>query len=60
MVFPKNAFVESALKEKFERIHDEKIRQEIIDASQDPMFLADIAEIERDFKHVDFEKVEKR
>ena len=54
-----NAFVESALKEKFEKIHNEQIQREIIEASKDPMFLADIAEIERDFKHVDFEQVEK-
>ncbi len=52
-----NALVESALKAKLETLHREKIRQEIIEASQDPMFIADIAEIEQDFKHVDFETV---
>lgn len=54
-----NALVESALQTKLESIHNEKIHQEIIEASQDPMFLADIEEIERDFKHADYEEVEK-
>ena len=52
-----NAFVETAVKDELDRLKKTKIRQEILDASQDPMFLADIEAVERDFKHADFEKV---
>jgi len=48
------AFVESAPKNKLEDLKKEKIRKEILKASKDPLFLADIAEIEKDFKHADF------
>jgi len=49
------SFVENALKNKLEDLKKEKIRKEILKASKDPLFLADIAEIEEDFKHADFE-----
>nr|MDO8116864.1 hypothetical protein [Candidatus Sigynarchaeota archaeon] len=52
-----NAFVEIAVRDELARIKKDKLRQEIIEASHDPLFLADIEEIERDFKHVDFERV---
>jgi len=48
------AFVESAPKNKLEDLKKEKIRKEILKASKNPLFLADIAEIEKDFKHADF------
>lgn len=37
----------------------ERIKIAIKDASEDPIFLADIREIEKDFEHVDFEEAEK-
>ena len=49
------SFVEDALKSKLDNLKKEKIRKEILKASKDPLFLADIAEIEEDFKHSDFE-----
>ncbi|MHB1274878.1 MAG: hypothetical protein ACYCXQ_12570 [Candidatus Humimicrobiaceae bacterium] len=49
------SFVENALKNKLEDLKKEKIRKEILKASKDPLFLADIAEIEEDFKYADFE-----
>jgi len=49
------SFVEDALKSKLETLRKEKVLKEIIKASKDPLFLADIAEIEKDFKHADFE-----
>ncbi len=54
-----NAFVETALKDEIERIKKEQIRAAIISASKDPLFLADIREIEKDFECVDFEEAEK-
>jgi Arc/MetJ-type ribon-helix-helix transcriptional regulator len=48
-------FVESAIKNKLEEIKKEKIKEEIMKASKDPLFLADIKEIEEDFKFIDSE-----
>ena len=48
-------FVENAIKNKLEDIKKEKIREEILKASNDPLFLADIKEIEEDFKYADFD-----
>jgi Arc/MetJ-type ribon-helix-helix transcriptional regulator len=50
-----NAFVEIAVKDELDRMKKDKIHQAILDASHDPLFLADIEEIEKDFKSVDFE-----
>lgn len=49
------SFVENALKNELKAIKKAEIKKEIIAASKDPLFLADIAEIEEDFKHSDFE-----
>ncbi|MFZ3090077.1 MAG: hypothetical protein WA240_05560 [Nitrospirota bacterium] len=54
-----NSFVETAIKDKLERIKKEWIKNAIIDASKDPLFLSDITEIEKDFEHADFEEAEK-
>jgi hypothetical protein len=43
------------IKNKLDDIKKEKIRKEIIEASKDPLFLADIKEIEEDFKYADSE-----
>ena len=53
------AFVETAIKDELERIKKERIKAAIKDAAKDPLFLADIREIEKDFEHVDFEEAEK-
>jgi Arc/MetJ-type ribon-helix-helix transcriptional regulator len=53
-----NALVETAIKDELDAIKKEQTRKEIIQAGNDPMFLADIAEIERDFKDADFEERE--
>lgn len=50
-----NAFVEAAIREAIERIKKEQIKKAIIAASNDPLFLSDIREIQNDFEHVDFE-----
>ena len=49
------SFVENALKNELDTLRKAEIKKEIISASRDPLFLADIAEIEEDFKYSDFE-----
>ena len=53
-----NALVETAIKDELDVIKKDQIRKEIIQTSNDLMFLADIAEIEKDFKDADFEERE--
>lgn len=50
-----SAFVEGALRSELERIRQEKIRAELQRAAGDPLFLADLQEVTRDFAHVDYE-----
>ncbi|MCX5914532.1 MAG: hypothetical protein NTV04_21680 [Deltaproteobacteria bacterium] len=54
-----NAFVEKAIRDELTTLGKEEIRKSLLDASKDPLFIADIEEIERDFVHSDFEKGEK-
>ena len=49
------SFVENALKNEIECLKKEKIQKELQEASKDPLFLADIKEVENDFKYSDFE-----
>ena len=44
-----NAFVEKALKDEIAKMKKEEIRAALLEASQDPLFLADLKEIEEDF-----------
>lgn len=50
-----NAFVEIAIADELDKIEKELIKKAIIEAGQDPLFLADIKEIEKDFEYTDFE-----
>lgn len=54
-----NAFVETAIKDELVSINKERIKDAIKDAANDPLFLADIREIEKDFEHIDFEEAGK-
>ncbi len=54
-----NAFVEKAIRDKLDALDKEEIKKALLEASKDPLFLADIRDIERDFAHADFEKAEK-
>lgn len=54
-----NVFVETAVKDEIEKIKKEQIRTAIRAAARDPLFLADIKEIEKDFEYADFEVSEK-
>lgn len=50
-----NSFVEQSLMDRVEKFRQEKIETEIIEASQDPLFLSDIKDVENDFEFTDFE-----
>jgi Arc/MetJ-type ribon-helix-helix transcriptional regulator len=54
-----NAFVEKAMRDELDILEKEEIKRALCEASRDPLFLADIKEIEKDFAHTDFEKVKK-
>ena len=49
-----NRFIEKAVKDEIGRIRREEIKKAIIEASQDPIFLSDLRDIEYDFEFVDF------
>ena len=50
-----SAFFEMALREKVKQAKREKRRKSLLAASKDPLFLADIAEVRRDFAYADAE-----
>ena len=50
-----NSFVEKAIKDVIERIRREEIKKAILEASQDPIFLSDLSDVEHDFEFADFE-----
>jgi len=50
-----NSFVEQSLMDRVEKFRQEEIETAIIEASQDPLFLSDIKDIENDFEFTDFE-----
>jgi len=50
-----NSFVEKAIKDKIGIIRREEIKKALVEASQDPMFLSDLRDVEYDFQFADFE-----
>jgi hypothetical protein len=50
-----NAFVEEALRSYVDSLKRENLRTQYLKASKDPLFLADVKEIESDFGVVDAE-----
>lgn len=52
-----NAFVETAIKDELEKIKQEELQEAILKAGQDPLFLADIKDVENDFQYADFEEI---
>ena len=50
-----NSFIEQSLKDRIEKIRREEIEEEILEASQDPLFLSDIKDVENSFEFTDFE-----
>ena len=53
-----NAFVEMALIELIKRNRKEEIKTQLKAASQDSLYLEDIAEVQRDFQDADWESLE--
>ncbi len=52
----KDAFAEKGLKEEIAKIKQEEIKGALLEASRDPLFKADLEEIEEDFACADFKK----
>jgi len=50
-----NSFVEKAIKDKIGIIRREEIKKAFVEASQDPIFLSDLRDVEYDFQFADFE-----
>ena len=50
-----SSFVEQALNSELEKIKKENIKKEILKASKDPLFLADVHNTREDFSYSDFE-----
>lgn len=48
-----NAFVQEAIVEYVKKSRREVLNESLREASEDPLFLADVAEIERDFEGLD-------
>ena len=50
-----SAFVERAMREELKRMRQEKIRAALLAAGNDPLFMADVMEIQKAFEYVDHE-----
>lgn len=50
-----SSFVEGALREELRRLKQERIRKSLLAAGNDPLFLADVMEIQQSFEHADHE-----
>ncbi len=51
-----NAFVEKAIRDELAALSKEEIKRALLEASKDPLFLADVKEIQKEFAASDFEK----
>ena len=52
-----SSFVERAIREELKRVRQEKIRSSLLSAGKDPLFMADVMEIQQAFEHADHETV---
>ena len=50
-----SAFVERSIREELARLRQEKIRSTLLSAGNDPLFMADVMEIQQAFEHADHE-----
>jgi hypothetical protein len=51
-----SAFVERSIREELSRMRQEKIRSALLSAGDDPLFMADVLEIQQAFEHADQEE----
>ena len=54
-----NSFVEAAMRDEIEKLRKEELKRLLLEASNDPLFLADINDVKSDFEHADFEEAER-
>lgn len=50
-----SAFVERSIREELARMRQEKIRNALLSAGSDQLFMADVMEIQQAFEHADHE-----
>lgn len=50
-----SAFVERSIREELAHMRQEKIRSALLAAGNDPLFMADVMEIQQAFEHTDHE-----
>lgn len=48
-----SAFVERSIREELSRMRQEKIRSALLSAGDDPLFMADVLDIQQAFEHTD-------
>ena len=53
-----SAFVERSIREELTRMRQEKIRSALLSAGNDPLFMADVMEIQKAFEHADQESAQ--
>lgn len=53
-----NSFVRNALEFQLKEVKREQFRKDMAEASQDQLFLADVAQCQKDFQHPDKEEFE--
>jgi hypothetical protein len=51
-----SAFVERSIREELSRLRQDKIRSALLSAGNDPLFMADVMEIQQAFEHIDQEE----
>ena len=51
-----SAFVERSIRAELSRMRQEKIRSALLSAGKDPLFMADVMEIQQAFEHSDHEE----
>jgi hypothetical protein len=51
-----SAFVERSIREELSRMRQEKIRSALLAAGNDPLFMADVMEVQQAFEHSDLEE----
>jgi hypothetical protein len=50
-----SAFVERSIRKELTRMRQEQIRSALLSAGNDPLFMADVMEIQQAFEHTDHE-----
>jgi len=54
-----HAFIKKTIRDKLAALGRQEIKKALLEASKNPLFLADIKEVQKDFARSDFEEGEK-